>query len=137
MTFKQKIALGCVMAFGIFMIFIFVPYTIITNPTEPIHVYDDWGSSTDQWTSTAIPMNEVFDKPEALDRCPYCNSTEVYGGGFVQLEISQHDLGGRHVQPYQPIPVLACNNCGAIRLDFARMNAEPLPAAESLLETFK
>lgn len=128
MTFKQKIVLGCAIAVGIFMLFIFVPYTIITNPIEP--VYDDW-------TSTAIRMNEVFDKLEALDRCPYCNSTEVYGGGFIQLEISQHDLGGRHVQPYQPIPVLACNNCGAIRLDFARMNAEPLPAAESLLETFK
>lgn len=117
MTFKQKIALGCVMAFGIFMIFIFVPYTIITNPIEPV--------------------KNLQETPEAIDRCPYCNSTEVYGGGFIQLEISQHDLGGRHVQPYQPIPVLACNNCGAIRLDFARMNAEPLPAAESLLETFK
>lgn len=114
MTLKQKTVLFCVIAFGIFIIFIFVPYVIITDPIEPVQ--------------------NLKGIPQAMDRCPYCNSTEVYGGGFIQLEISEHDLGGRHIQPYRPIPVIACNNCGAVRLDLKRINFHPGVAMEMLDE---
>ena len=103
MTTKQKVVLGLVIAFGFFVIFVFVPYIVYTNPIE---IVDD--NST-----------EIVDD---VERCLMCNSTEVFGEGFTRLYITEWDETGYHVAPYRKIPVLACNNCGAIRLDFTRMN---------------
>ena len=107
MTTKQKVVLGLVIVFGFSIIFIFVPYTVYTNP---IKIIDD--SST-----------EMVDE---VERCLMCNSTEIFGGGFTRLYITEWDETGYHTAPYRKIPVIACNNCGAIRLDFARMNREQI-----------
>lgn len=124
MSVKQKIALGFIVLLGLLIVFIYVPRVVNVQGSEPL--YREWAGMANQGKED---LN--------IDRCPFCNSTEIYGGGLTQLEISEYDLGGRHIHPYRPMPVVACNNCGAIRLDFQKINRHPMQAMEMLDERLK
>ncbi len=114
MNTKQKIVLAIVAIVGLIIIFVYVPRA---QTIKTVSVYD------------IQPRKETM-----LDKCPVCGETFIYGDGFTRIIVAEYDEIGGRIAPFSWLPVIACRNCGTLRLDLKRISNQPLPALESLEE---
>ena len=101
-----------VIGFGLCVVFIYVPYMAKLNK--------------------GIIIERNAEKVTISYVCPVCHSDKVFGDGFTDLLISEFDKSAYRTQPFKRIPVLACRDCGVVRLDLKRISNQPLTALESL-----